>query len=350
MLPYCWNDETPLSNHELRMDDDVYQNRQDPAVTVGLRLGDRRAGAGLDHHAVDPARPTWRSWSGPTSTTSSSSPTSPGRPSATSSPRPGWRPTPSELGRATPAEHGSSQRLKGADLVGRALHAAVLLLPGPRAGAPRLRRPTSSPPRTAPGWCTRAGAFGEEDKIVTDARGHRAGRARSAPTAGSPARSPTTRACTSSTPTRRSSTTSRPRTRGEGDDRLGHRGHRAAAPRDLRPLLPALLALPRAADLHGGLVAGSSRSPSSRTGWSSSTSRSPGCPSTSRTASSASGWRTPATGRSRRNRFWGSPIPVWKSDDPEYPRIDVYGSFEELEARLRRCDGRPTCTGRSSTS
>ncbi len=26
-----------------------------------------------------------------------------------------------------------------------------------------------------------------------------------------------------------------------------------------------------------------------------------------------------------RNRFWGSPIPVWKSDDPAYPRIDVYG-------------------------
>jgi isoleucyl-tRNA synthetase len=35
VLPYCWNDETPLSNHELRMDDDVYQSRQDPAVTVG---------------------------------------------------------------------------------------------------------------------------------------------------------------------------------------------------------------------------------------------------------------------------------------------------------------------------
>jgi isoleucyl-tRNA synthetase len=38
VLPYCWNDQTPLSNHELRMDDDVYANRQDPAVTVGLRL------------------------------------------------------------------------------------------------------------------------------------------------------------------------------------------------------------------------------------------------------------------------------------------------------------------------
>ena len=35
VLPYCWQDETPLSNHELRMDDDVYQMRQDPAVTVG---------------------------------------------------------------------------------------------------------------------------------------------------------------------------------------------------------------------------------------------------------------------------------------------------------------------------
>lgn len=31
-----------------------------------------------------------------------------------------------------------------------------------------------------------------------------------------------------------------------------------------------------------------------------------------------------------RNRFWGSPIPVWKSDDPAYPRIDVYGSIEDL--------------------
>ncbi len=32
-----------------------------------------------------------------------------------------------------------------------------------------------------------------------------------------------------------------------------------------------------------------------------------------------------------RNRFWGSPIPVWKSDDPNYPRVDIYGSFAELE-------------------
>ncbi len=32
-----------------------------------------------------------------------------------------------------------------------------------------------------------------------------------------------------------------------------------------------------------------------------------------------------------RNRFWGAPIPVWRSDDPQYPRIDVYGSIADLE-------------------
>jgi isoleucyl-tRNA synthetase len=46
-----------------------------------------------------------------------------------------------------------------------------------------------------------------------------------------------------------------------------------------------------------------------------------------------------------RNRFWGSPVPVWKSDDPAYPRIDVYGSFEELERDFGRLprdrDGNP---------
>jgi isoleucyl-tRNA synthetase len=33
-----------------------------------------------------------------------------------------------------------------------------------------------------------------------------------------------------------------------------------------------------------------------------------------------------------RNRFWGSPIPVWRSDDPAYPRVDVYGSLDQIEA------------------
>lgn len=40
VLPYCWNDETPLSAHELKMDDDVYQDRQDQTATVGVQLLD----------------------------------------------------------------------------------------------------------------------------------------------------------------------------------------------------------------------------------------------------------------------------------------------------------------------
>ena len=34
-----------------------------------------------------------------------------------------------------------------------------------------------------------------------------------------------------------------------------------------------------------------------------------------------------------RNRFWGTPIPVWKSDNPAYPRIDVFGSIEEIKQK-----------------
>ena len=49
VLPYCWRDQTPLSNHELRMDDDVYKMRQDPSVTVGFPLtGEKAAALGLE--------------------------------------------------------------------------------------------------------------------------------------------------------------------------------------------------------------------------------------------------------------------------------------------------------------
>tara|TARA_B100001123_G_scaffold14323_1_gene16297 strand:- start:7746 stop:10835 length:3090 start_codon:yes stop_codon:yes gene_type:complete len=32
-----------------------------------------------------------------------------------------------------------------------------------------------------------------------------------------------------------------------------------------------------------------------------------------------------------RSRYWGSPVPVWASDDPAYPRLDVYGSLDEIQ-------------------
>ena len=34
-----------------------------------------------------------------------------------------------------------------------------------------------------------------------------------------------------------------------------------------------------------------------------------------------------------RNRFWGTPIPVWKSDNPQFPRVDVFGSIAEIKEK-----------------
>ena len=106
---------------------------------------------------------------------------------------------------------------------------------------------------------------------------------------------------------------------------------RRRPPRDLRAQLSALLADRPAADLQGDpvLVREGHRLP--RPHGARSTRASPGCPSMSRTASSATGSPTRATGTSAGTAIWGAPIPVWKSDNPEFPRIDVYGSLDEIE-------------------
>ncbi|MFJ4221586.1 isoleucine--tRNA ligase [Curtobacterium luteum] len=65
VLPYCWNDQTPLSNHELRMDDDVYQSRQDQSVTVAFPLRGTRAEA-LDLVGVRALAWTTTPWTLPT--------------------------------------------------------------------------------------------------------------------------------------------------------------------------------------------------------------------------------------------------------------------------------------------
>ena len=72
VLAYCWRCETPLSNTETRMDD-VYQDRQDPALTVGVPAGDRREARWSGRRRRGRCRPTWRSRSAPTSTTRCSS-------------------------------------------------------------------------------------------------------------------------------------------------------------------------------------------------------------------------------------------------------------------------------------
>ena len=65
VLPYCWRDQTPLSNHELRMDDDVYKMRQDQTVTVTFPLIGTRAEA-LGLTAVRALAWTTTPWTLPT--------------------------------------------------------------------------------------------------------------------------------------------------------------------------------------------------------------------------------------------------------------------------------------------
>ena len=172
VLPYCWNDETPLSNHELRMDDDVYRMRQDPAVTVGLP-------ADADGPAAGALALIW-----------------------TTTP---WT-LPSNLAvmvgedidyvvgrvrrhrqrRALPARRGPARgvrarvrrrRRRSSGAVHRRgagrphLHAAVLLLPRPRARVPAGAGGRFVTTTDGTGLVHTAGAFGEDDKIVTDREG-----------------------------------------------------------------------------------------------------------------------------------------------------------------------------------
>ncbi|WP_158863905.1 isoleucine--tRNA ligase [Leifsonia sp. AG29] len=65
VLPYCWRDQTPLSNHELRMDDDVYKMRQDQTVTVTFPLVGAKAEA-LDLTGVRALAWTTTPWTLPT--------------------------------------------------------------------------------------------------------------------------------------------------------------------------------------------------------------------------------------------------------------------------------------------
>jgi isoleucyl-tRNA synthetase len=331
VLPYCWNDETPLSNHELRMDDDVYQNRQDPSVTVGFPV--TSDGAFLGAKLL-----TWTTtpWTLPSNlavmvgTDIDYVVAGEDRFIIAEARLPAYS---RELG----DDPEVSWRGKGADLLGLTYTPPFSYYEG-RDRAFRVVAADEAVTTTdGTGLVHSAGAFGEIDKEVTDREGI------------------------------------------EPVMPVGKDGKFTAPVDDYAGLLVFDANLPIIDDLKAGggsvtegtvLLRRETYDHSYPHCW---RCREP------LIYKGVSSWFVEVTAFKKRmlelnqeirwvpehikdgqfgkwlenardwsitrNRFWGSPVPVWRSDDPAYPRIDVYGSFEELERDFgdlpRDQDGNP---------
>jgi isoleucyl-tRNA synthetase len=346
VLPYCWNDETPLSNHELRMDDEVYQQVQDPAVTVGLRLDDQ----GDDLDGVLALVWTTTPWTLPSNLAVMVG--SDIEYVVVEGPVPGTDRTAKYLLAearlaAYAREFGEDPqvlaRYLGKDLVGRTYTPPFSYY----LGWPRAFRIVAADDAVTTtdgvGLVHTAGAFGEVDKEVTDREG-----------------------IEPVMPVGKDGKFTSPVDDYAGvlvfDANLQIIDHLKAATSGQGPtgsVTPGTVLLRRETYTHSYPHCWRCREPLIYKGVSSwfvevtafkqrmleLNQQINWVPEHTRDGSFGKWLENARDWSITRNRFWASPVPVWKSDDPAYPRLDVYGSFAELERDFGRAprnrDGEP---------